>query len=303
MTSGFALAFTAGLVATVNPCGFAMLPAYLSYFMGLQDQRSEVGRADAVRQGFVVGGVVSAGFLLVFTAVGVPIAFGLRSIIDFIPWAAIVIGVGVAVLGLVLLGGHELTVGLPTLDTGGHSRGYRSVFLFGISYAVASLSCTLPVFLVVVAGALPRMNVVSGVLTFVVYGLGMSLTLLAVTLLLAFSKSAVLGWLRRSARHVNRVAGGVLVLAGAYIVWFWVTNLRNPTATSAPVVFVEAWSSRATELIGSRPWTSAAVFASVVALALVALVAARRNAREDASGAEQTRDDAERTPEAEHRMV
>ena len=29
-----ALAFAAGLVATVNPCGFAMLPAYLSYFMG-----------------------------------------------------------------------------------------------------------------------------------------------------------------------------------------------------------------------------------------------------------------------------
>ena len=27
-----ALAFSAGLVATVNPCGFAMLPAYLSYF-------------------------------------------------------------------------------------------------------------------------------------------------------------------------------------------------------------------------------------------------------------------------------
>ncbi|MFN7150094.1 MAG: cytochrome C biosynthesis protein, partial [Microthrixaceae bacterium] len=24
------------MVATVNPCGFAMLPAYLSYFLGLE---------------------------------------------------------------------------------------------------------------------------------------------------------------------------------------------------------------------------------------------------------------------------
>ena len=29
------LAFAAGLVATINPCGFAMLPAYLSFFLGL----------------------------------------------------------------------------------------------------------------------------------------------------------------------------------------------------------------------------------------------------------------------------
>ena len=32
----FAYAFTAGMVATVNPCGFAMLPAYLSYFLGIE---------------------------------------------------------------------------------------------------------------------------------------------------------------------------------------------------------------------------------------------------------------------------
>ena len=30
----FAYAFTTGMLATVNPCGFAMLPAYLSYFLG-----------------------------------------------------------------------------------------------------------------------------------------------------------------------------------------------------------------------------------------------------------------------------
>ncbi|MBA2575429.1 MAG: hypothetical protein H0V05_02115 [Euzebyaceae bacterium] len=34
----FALAFTAGLVASVNPCGFAMLPAYLSFLIGSDDR-------------------------------------------------------------------------------------------------------------------------------------------------------------------------------------------------------------------------------------------------------------------------
>jgi hypothetical protein len=59
----FALAFTAGLVATVNPCGFAMLPAYLSYFMGLADDDVAAGGPAAVRRGLVIGAVVSSGCL------------------------------------------------------------------------------------------------------------------------------------------------------------------------------------------------------------------------------------------------
>ena len=37
----FAYAFTAGMVASVNPCGFAMLPAYLSYFLGIEGQADD----------------------------------------------------------------------------------------------------------------------------------------------------------------------------------------------------------------------------------------------------------------------
>lgn len=33
-------AFTAGLVATINPCGFVMLPAYLSWFIETADDEA-----------------------------------------------------------------------------------------------------------------------------------------------------------------------------------------------------------------------------------------------------------------------
>ena len=33
----FALAFAAGTVAAFNPCGFALLPAYLGWFLGAED--------------------------------------------------------------------------------------------------------------------------------------------------------------------------------------------------------------------------------------------------------------------------
>ena len=48
MDARLALAFSAGMVATVNPCGFALLPAYLSYFLGLEDASQSHGRSRVV---------------------------------------------------------------------------------------------------------------------------------------------------------------------------------------------------------------------------------------------------------------
>ena len=63
-----ALAFASGMVATVNPCGFAMLPAYLGYFLGLEGQDRDVQAS--VSRSLGVGLSVSAGFLVVFGLAG-----------------------------------------------------------------------------------------------------------------------------------------------------------------------------------------------------------------------------------------
>ena len=99
---------------------------------------------------FAVGAVISAGFLVVFGVAGAVITAGFRSVIDWIPWLALVIGAAVTLLGIAMLRGYEMTVGLPKVKRTGKGRGYGTVFGFGVSYAVASLSCTLPVFLTIV---------------------------------------------------------------------------------------------------------------------------------------------------------
>jgi len=267
-------AFGAGMVAVVNPCGFAMLPAYMSYFMGLSD---DPDGASAIRRALVVGGIVSSGFLLVFGLVGLLVTLGLQAVIDVIPWAAMVIGVAVGILGIAMLAGFEPILNLPKVGKAADGRGKRQVFLFGIGYAVASLSCTLPIFLAVVAGAIPRTSLLGGVLLFLVYGIGMSLVLLAVTIALAVGRQGMVQWLRQSAGSINRVSGGILLLAGVYIVWFWVTSLRDPLATNPLITAVESWSSRATQLIGDRPIAWGVGLAAVVVTAVVhALVRQRR---------------------------
>ncbi len=271
----FALAFTAGLVATVNPCGFAMLPAYLGWFLGLGED-GPAGRGGAVGRGLVVGAVVSSGFLVVFGVTGVLITLGLRSVIDLIPWAAMAVGLLLVGLGVAMLAGHEPTFSLPRAGTAGGGRGTGALFGFGVSYAVASLSCTLPIFLAVVAGAIPQTTLVGGVLLFVVYGIGMSLVLVVVTLAVALGRQGLVRRLRRASAHVNRVSGAILVLAGGYIVWFWATSLSDALAPAGPVALVERWSSRATELIGARPVVWGVGLGAVVVVALASLLWTRR---------------------------
>ncbi len=249
-----ALAFGAGLVATVNPCGFAMLPAYLSYFIGLGDEE-EIGRAATLRRALVIGGVMSVAFLVVFGITGVLITAGFRAVIDWIPWIALLIGVVIAILGIAMLRGFELVVSLPKAKSANKGQGLRSVFGFGVSYALASLSCTLPVFLSVVAGQVTRTNFVSGVVTFLAYGLGMALVLLSLTITMAMGKQSVVRWLRGSARYINRAAGAILVLAGAYIIWFWTTDLASGADAlngSGAFGFVENLSQRAFETVGGN---------------------------------------------------
>jgi cytochrome c-type biogenesis protein len=225
----FALAFTAGLVATVNPCGFAMLPAYLAYFMGLEGAD---GTPRAVGRGLLVGTVVSTGFLTVFGVAGVLITLGVRAVVGALP-------------------------------------------------------CTLPIFLVVVAGTIPQLGFVAGVLTFLVYGLGMSMLLVVVTLALALGRRAMVGWLRRSSRHVTRITGAILVTAGAYIVWFWTTTLASGgLEQSGAVVTVERASSVVTNLLGDSSGPVAVALTAVIATAVLYVrVWARRPHRDDRTSA------------------
>ncbi len=261
----FAFAFAAGLVATLNPCGFAMLPAYLSYFMGLEGGSADAPTSLRALQALKVGAVVSAGFLLVFGLAGLLITAGVQAVVDAMPWFAMAVGVGVAGLGLAMISGRELRVALPKSSRAPAGRQLRGVFAFGVSYALASLSCTLPVFLVVVAGTIPQLGFVAGVSTFLVYGLGMSTLLLVVTLALALGKQALVANLRRGTAQVNRVAGGVLVAAGTYIVFYWATTLRaGGQPQPAAVQWIEQLSSRAVNTVADA--------AGVIALAAVVLV-------------------------------
>ena len=216
-----AYAFSAGMVATVNPCGFAMLPAYIAYHLGLGDEsKSTLSR---VSHGTLMGLVATVGFVTLFGSIGLVITAGGRVLIRFFPYWGLGVGIGLILLGLfLLLSRRHLGLMAASRIQGPRTiKGAHGFFLFGIAYALASLSCTLPIFLVVVGSALAAEGFVSGVVQFISYGLGMGAILISVTLGVVFFKTAVSRGVRYLMPYVEPVGALAMVAAGSYLVYYW----------------------------------------------------------------------------------
>ena len=273
------IAFAAGLVATVNPCGFAMLPAYLSYFMGLdgdEESESQASNSQGVGAALKVGGIVSLGFLVVFGTTGLLINTGVRSIIDWIPFIALGVGVLMVVLGILMLRGLEINIGILKTGRGAGARDNKSVFTFGVSYALASLSCTLPVFLSVVVGSIASASFVGGLATYVAYAAGMSAVLITLTIAVALAKHGLVNKLRSALPYVQRVSAAFLVVAGLYIVWFWYDDLSSDAGEQSQAAgVVERWSASLTNLIGDNSTLVGVGLGGAIAIAVLSQVLKR----------------------------
>lgn len=225
----FGYAFGAGMVSTVNPCGFAMLPAYLSLYLGAGEE-SFVERSPLLRaaKAIYIGSVVTLGFVVLFGVIGLAIAAGGQFLMRVMPWAGLVTGAVLAVMGLALLSGRHLYWGLVArlaarVGTSGQT-GVRAFFLFGIGYAIASLACTLPVFLVVVGSSIAVRGIVAGFSQFISYAIGMGVVLIVLTLGIALFKSAAVGPFRAAVPYVQRISAVLILLMGSYLVYYWLTK-------------------------------------------------------------------------------
>ncbi len=245
MITAMTLAFGAGLLATVNPCGFALLPGFLSLYLGAEESPSAAGarRVDVtavtrLRQGFTVGLVLSGAFSAVFIVAGLVVTAGLRTMLTVIPWVAFAVGLVLVALGVAMLAGRRISLlAAGRLQPGVDQRtGYSRVAAFGVAYALASLSCTLAIFLVVVGQALTVSGVAQTLAVFAAYSAGSASVLLALSVSAALAKGALARGLRRLTPIVNRLAGGLLLASGLYLVAYWLPALGDGSATSGGAV-------------------------------------------------------------------
>ncbi|MCX2946864.1 cytochrome c biogenesis CcdA family protein [Lentzea sp. NEAU-D7] len=223
MTQTLLVALVAGMVATVNPCGFAMLPAYLALVV---TGASEQSRARLLTRAVVSSAMMTLGFVTVFGLFGLAFSVVASSVQRYLPFVTVLIGLALVVLGVLLVLGREITVLVPKPARGAPNRHVGSMFGYGVAYAIASLSCTIGPFLAVAGSTLRSGEVLDGVTAFLAYAAGMGLVVTVLAIATALASDVVTRRARSLLPHVSRLGGVLLVLVGAYVAYYGVYELR-----------------------------------------------------------------------------
>ena len=278
------LAFGAGLVAALNPCGFAMLPAYLTLVV----RGEETSQLTALGRALAATAAMAIGFITVFGAFGLLTVSAASTVQRYLPFVTVLIGIALVALGIWLLSGRELTVLIPNpmarSSRWAPSARLGSMFGYGVSYAIASLSCTIGPFLAVTGASLQSDSVLNGLFVYVAYAAGFTLVVGVLAVAAALASSAFVDRMRRIMPYVNRISGALLVLVGLYVGYYGFYEVRLFTANGDPRDPVIAAAGRIQGALagwvhqhGAWPW--------IAALAVLVLGAVAWTRRRNASSA------------------
>lgn len=144
------ISMASGAAALLMPCVFPMVPITVSFFTRRAEKTKGKGLRDAL--------VYALGIIITFTALGFifSLIFGASGIQDFVknPWVSLFIALIFLSFALSLFGAFEIQVPTSILNKlnakSQKGEGVGSVILMGLTFSLASFSCTGPL----VAGAL-----------------------------------------------------------------------------------------------------------------------------------------------------
>lgn len=283
------LAFAAGLVATINPCGFAMLPAYLVLVVRGEPTADGPGLV-SVGRALAATVAMALGFLTVFSVFGVLTVSAATTVQRYLPYLTLLIGIALIALGFWLLLGRELTLltAKPLGRQWAPTARIGSMYSYGVSYAIASLSCTIGPFLAVTAAGFRGGSIIGGASIYLAYVAGLTLVVGVLAITAASASSALIDRMRRILPYINRISGALLVLVGLYVGYYGRYEVRLFNAGGNPEDSVIAAAARLQSVLvgwvhrhGAEPWLLAL---AVLVLGATATACYRRVRRKDGRG-------------------
>lgn len=205
------LAFTSGIFAFFTPCSVALIPGYIGFLI-----KKDTG--SGVLRGIKVGLMSALGLLSVFMGIGLLVSVFGNFIAAYSFWIGVVAGSGLIILGIYLWFGKSLTLPIP--HTGSGRGGIGGYYMFGATYALASLSCTLPIFLLIISQALSSGGARSSLIVFLIYSLTAASFMAATAFGAIRSKDLVAHYLKRALPLVTRLSPFLIIIAGVYMIYF-----------------------------------------------------------------------------------
>ena len=200
----YLISFFEGILTFISPCLLPMLPVYISYFAGGQ-QNSKKTLTNAL--GFILG------FTLLFTAMGA-LAGTVGSFLSRYQTAVnILSGLIVVFFGLNFMGIIKLNLfrGSAGLQTG--NLGFFSSLVFGMVFSIGWTPCVGAFLGSALMLASQQGHVLEGTLMLLTYSLGLGIPFLLSAVLLDQLKGAF-NFIKRHYTVINYICGGLLVLMG-----------------------------------------------------------------------------------------
>lgn len=209
-----ALIFAEGFLAFLSPCMLPLLPVYLLYLTGSEDQKAKRGTF-LLRTVFFI-----LGFTLVFMLLGAG-ATAIGSILErYRTVLERIGGVLLILLGLSYIGLFRI----PFLNGGGGKKAptkvlsYGGAVLFGIAFAFSFTPCIGTFLGAALLMAGQTASLWSGLLLLFAFSMGLGVPLFLAALFY-HSLSGVLTFLKKHLREIQIVSGVLLILFGLLMVF------------------------------------------------------------------------------------
>jgi cytochrome c biogenesis protein CcdA len=234
------LPFSLGIITAINPCGFAMLPTWLGYFIG-KDTADNQARPEQVIRGLWVSLTLTATFVGVFGFLGFVISHLVNeeTIAQKTPWITAALGIILIPYGFSLLFNNNQKL-FPSFNRRGpKSNELLSVIGFGVSYAIVSVGCSAPLFLLQISGSFSREGIIEGIIIFLTYALGLGAVVTVTTLSLAMARGGIVRNLRKLLPYVDQIGALALLTGGAYLFIYGIYEIRtlnSPGSGTNPIV-------------------------------------------------------------------
>ncbi|MEY4553622.1 MAG: hypothetical protein RL197_49 [Actinomycetota bacterium] len=200
------LALLAGLVSFLSPCILPLVPGYLGFVSGFAAKRSRM----------VLGSVLFVlGFGVVFVGLGVlagSLGFAISASSVLMVWVQRVMGVLVALLGLVMIGQFGFMQKTARIQVPAN-LGLWGAPLLGLAFGLGWTPCIGPTLSAVLALSLDQANAGRGLVLAIAFTLGIGLPFILLASGFGWATASV-AFIRKNIRTVNLIGGALLIVLG-----------------------------------------------------------------------------------------
>lgn len=209
----YILTFLEGIASFISPCLLPMVPIYISYFIGEDDNNSKKAILNSV--GFVLGFTTIFLILSIFASqLGTVLSSNIGYIKIF--FGIVIILLGLNYMGLLKIGFLNKS-NMKKIDT--KNFNFFKAMLFGILFSISWTPCIgtfLSSALLLIA---KEQDIFKGIIMMLLYSIGLGIPFIISAILIEKLKS-VFDFIKKHYDVIKRISGVILIIAGIYMIFF-----------------------------------------------------------------------------------